>query len=515
MLERYETPGSEPGQLMGKAAQTAEIEAAKFIQTRDTLGILSSSYLDAAAAGFALRAREDEQAAERGAVNTGGEELAMRLADALKGKDLGALIVEWDPNKDAHISKLEFRVGVRKLLDRGGYACCVPDLDALFEEIDVDQSGGVSLPELKAAVKRLSSLSKLTQQRAVSLGESAAMYKRLALHTRRVAEITRLLEHSVAELEAVTDASRSLVKNSSDTKHSNVGKGSLNQKTRPSKEGLGSRASHLEGNAVGAQLGALMVRKGLRAESIVETWDASGDGLLQMGEFRKEVLKLGVTCGDPKEVDDLFRLLDTDGGGSLDLGEVREALKTLEAEAFAARKGVRGLSGRVVELLRAAKAAQTEWKQERKQEDDAVAKEAAMRQQEAAGKAAAEAEKAAAKEARQAARKAAAATKKALMDQKVAAIRGKASDATAAVRFDATAAVADRLRVTAAKLKLRATKDVDSEDVGSVAEGLSVVVVDMTTLADGTQRACITLDENAPPVGWVTMFSKDGDENLL
>ena len=171
--------------------------------------------------------------------------------------------------------------------------------------------------------------------------------------------------------------------------------------------------------------------------------------------------------------------------------------------------------GRVVELLRAAKAAQTEWKQERKQEDDAVAKEAAMRQQEAAGKAAAEAEKAAAKEARQAARKAAAATKKALMDQKVAAIRGKASDATAAVQFDATAAVADRLRVTAAKLKLRATKDVDSEDVGSVAEGLSVVVVDMTTLADGTQRACITLDENAPPVGWVTMFSKDGDENLL
>ena len=99
VLERYEQPGYEPEQLTGKAAQTAEIEAAKFIQAKDTLNILTSSYLETAAAGFALRAREDDVLAQAGAVETGSDELALRLAAVLKGKDLSVLMEEWDPNK--------------------------------------------------------------------------------------------------------------------------------------------------------------------------------------------------------------------------------------------------------------------------------------------------------------------------------------------------------------------------------------------------------------------------------
>tara|TARA_B110000046_G_C12651171_1_gene256669 strand:+ start:71 stop:328 length:258 start_codon:yes stop_codon:yes gene_type:complete len=79
--------------------------------------------------------------------------------------------------------------------------------------------------------------------------------------TAQVAAITRLAESHIAQLSAATDASRSLVRNSNDTKHSNVGKGSLNKKMASNANTKFDKV--LEGNAVAAQLGTLMLRKGL------------------------------------------------------------------------------------------------------------------------------------------------------------------------------------------------------------------------------------------------------------
>ena len=64
---------------------------------------------------------------------------------------------------------------------------------------------------------------------------------------------------------------------------------------------------------MGSQLGALMVRKGLNAEAVVASWDESGDGLIQVDEFRREVIKIGVVCENESEIDALFKALDTDG----------------------------------------------------------------------------------------------------------------------------------------------------------------------------------------------------------
>ena len=126
---------------------------------------------------------------------------------------------------------------------------------------------------------------------------------------------------------------------------------------------------------------------------------------------------------EASEIDQLFQSLDADGGGSLDVAEIKLALKRLEEEAFHARQNVRLLSQTIVELVRAMRAAQAEWREARKAEDDAVAERLAQRQREADEKAAAEAEAAAARDAARAEKKAKAAADKAAADSRIEAKR--------------------------------------------------------------------------------------------
>jgi len=80
------------------------------------------------------------------------------------------------------------------------------------------------------------------------------------------------------------------------------------------------------GMTVDARLGALLVKRGVKVADVVEQWDASGTGEVDVNEFRTHVLALGLD-GEADEIDALFRSLDHDGGGSLDKAELRDALK--------------------------------------------------------------------------------------------------------------------------------------------------------------------------------------------
>ena len=509
VLQRYETPGFQPEMLLGAEAQAAEIAAAECLQKRRFATHLTSAYLETAAAGFLMKAQEDESVREK------THSVALRLAEALKSKEslsVDELMREWDPNRDGSITRLEFRVNVRKLVDKGGYSCQMAELYALFNELDVDRGGGISISELKMALKKLEQTTEAARRRAAALQQSAGAFRHLAVQTKQVAAITRLAEKSLDELELATDASKSLVKNSKDTKHSGVGKGSLNKRVSGGGNPGTAAAAKLEGNTAGAQLGALMVRKNMDAEMVVCTWDESGDGLIQMDEFKQELVKIGVTC-EAAQIEELFRSLDTDGGGSLDVAEVKLALKTLEAQAFAARQGVRGLSGQTVELMKAMKAAQNEWREQRRAEDAAEAAEAARRRREEAEKAEAAAAALATKEAAAAERAAKAAAEKALADQRIAAKRGKAVAPVAGSK--GSAAPTGGSLVTRSKLKLRAGAPLDSPDAGDVKAGTRVRVMARETLADGTQRARIALEGEKTSLGWVSCLSREGLPNLV
>ena len=72
--------------------------------------------------------------------------------------------------------------------------------------------------------------------------------------------------------------------------------------------------------------------------------------------------------------------------------------------------------------------------------------------------------------------------------------------------------LADAALWTHCKLKLRATSDLDSEDVGDLPLGASVNVLERQTLDDGTVRARVAYFTRS--IGWITCTSKDGHDLL-
>ena len=142
------------------------------------------------------------------------------------------------------------------------------------------------------------------------------------------------------------------------------------------------------------------------------------DGCVDKKEFRTNVLSLGLEA-EPRELDALFDGLDGDGGGSLDMTEIRGALRKLQDEAAVEVKRESTLRREVAELQKAAKAAQAEWRRTLKADAAAAKEEAERTAREAEERAAAAAVLKAQKAAAAAEKKAAAAAEKAAFEAKV------------------------------------------------------------------------------------------------
>ena len=87
----------------------------------------------------------------------------------------------------------------------------------------------------------------------------------------------------------------------------------------------------------------------MKASEIISRWDPNGDGEIDMHEFRTNVKSLGLQATN-EEIDTLFRSLDEDGGGSLDMNEIKHALTNLQAAAVAADKTIKRLEKSKVNL---------------------------------------------------------------------------------------------------------------------------------------------------------------------
>ena len=142
--------------------------------------------------------------------------------------------------------------------------------------------------------------------------------------------------------------------------------------------------------------------------------------------FRENVRKMGLEDAKDEELDTLFDSLDRDGGGTLDMNEVRLAFKKLQEAAHASEKRKVQLQRSGGEQAKAAKAAQMELKRVQREDEAAVAEEEERRRAEEAE--AVEAAKRAAEE-KKAAAKAAAEAKKAEKAAFAAKIAAKQKDA--------------------------------------------------------------------------------------
>ena len=78
-------------------------------------------------------------------------------------------------------------------------------------------------------------------------------------------------------------------------------------------------------------------------------------------QFRQNVLKL-LPAGDSKAVDAMFDSLDTDGGGTLNIAEVRKALKRFQEESTARRDQLRASGIELIAKFKACRRAQAEYK---------------------------------------------------------------------------------------------------------------------------------------------------------
>ena len=84
------------------------------------------------------------------------------------------------------------------------------------------------------------------------------------------------------------------------------------------------------------QLGLMLLRQENAIPSMVKLWDAKGKGEVIRGEFRLHLRNTGLESTSA-EADELFDSWDEDKGGSLDIAELKAALKKLAAQAKAWR----------------------------------------------------------------------------------------------------------------------------------------------------------------------------------
>ena len=83
-----------------------------------------------------------------------------------------------------------------------------------------------------------------------------------------------------------------------------------------------------------SKLGMLLFEKGAKIDEIMLEWDRNRDGEISLQEFRLNVRKLGLTEKEAptKEIDSIYHSIDLDGSGTLDMKEVKVALKKLQEE---------------------------------------------------------------------------------------------------------------------------------------------------------------------------------------
>ena len=301
-------PTKPPGALKGKGKGKGKGGSAPEL---DEKPLIPSGELFEQAEALVAKAAENETFAGTVKTATFERRLGMAILDKMSGgKKLEDLVREWDKNGDGDINTIEFRACVRNDL---GLKSENKEIDAFFRKMDNDGGGSLDFSELKPTLKALKDASANADKEADGLRAEAQGLRDKAGVVKACAKSIELVELAEGRL--------------------------VSLQTQPTVE---------------AQLGAAIVARNWKAADIMMRWDADGDGLLSKGEFRQNVQDLGV-IGTPDAIDELFDEYDADGGGELDLKELRPTLKGLIESATAANGMIKQTNKSLTELRKIAK----------------------------------------------------------------------------------------------------------------------------------------------------------------
>ena len=285
---------------------------------------------------------------------TGISSLAQKLGQILVEKDVK--VPEWireqDRNGDGVISKLEFRVNLRKLLSGASMTLEVRDIDGLFAELDHDGDGKLDLPNVKAALKKLQDECRGAKARVARMQE----------HLGELSKVVNTYREAVADATAL-EAGR---------------------------ERLNSMKTDIP---PAAQLGTLLAKRNIKIGDVARKWDSDGSGTIDSKEWRRHVKGLGF-AGTDGDCDAIFDFLDDDDSGELDLEELKVALKRLQEASIEADAALVEQESEIANMKKKAKASQKTAAQAKENADVKTAEIEAAEAAAAAEKAAVKAAKA-------------------------------------------------------------------------------------------------------------------------
>jgi Ca2+-binding EF-hand superfamily protein len=366
--------------------------------------LLSTSEIREAILGYQQEAAEQDKALGardfRSLRVMLGEALqAMNIKDP-SGNWIANLAREWDPNRDGAITKMEFRQDIRNTVpdtERDKSEVTVVQIDALFDELDLNHSGELDMKEVMLAVKSLQVDAAKAEKARQGVRDKMAALNERTKAAEEVYELTKVYEEA-------------------------------EQAMRVAEKG-----------SIGAQVGTLLKSKNFKVNDIVAKWSADASQISQ-AKFRQGILSLGVDAPH-SELNLLFDSLVKGQEGVLSTEELRDALKIMVEACAGIKESIKHLKAELVAQEKAIRAVQAVFLQQREDEERAAA--------EAAEKlAAAEADAALAAERRKLQRKAeldakqkAKAEQEAAFKARIDAKRGSASAAPAA----AEAAIASPL----------------------------------------------------------------------
>jgi Ca2+-binding EF-hand superfamily protein len=167
-----------------------------------------------------------------------GTELAKKRAE---GKRVEDLMREWDPNEDAEITKMEFRLIVRKHLKMED--ADVATIDKLFDSLDEDHSESLDQSEMKVAFRHLQEKATRAKEEEKHFLARASSLRDRARQLEQVGDVTAELEHLESRVKStspqVTDDS-----------------------------------------PLPARIGAMLEKRNIKASELVRKWDPNGDGAI-------------------------------------------------------------------------------------------------------------------------------------------------------------------------------------------------------------------------------------------
>lgn len=279
----------------------SEVQDADLSSATSNFGLLGSRELRALAQEHTARA----ESIEKVSFETFGVMLGRAFNDKVDSREL---VDSWDRNRNGFVTRFEFVTGVMRTLglipngpsstDAKRNAQYVQDrtgIEALFDELDLDNSGELDPSEIRKAFKTLADKVRVAEKK---------QQNQYTVHGAARRAVAHAYENAAADMEALEQAEKS------DAMKERNRRRSLEVAFEEGLEGM------LE-----VQLAYVLKSRNLKASDLLREWDDDRDGTIGPKEFHKQLNTLGLAVQRAAS-DGLFKKLDGDNSGELEPAEV-------------------------------------------------------------------------------------------------------------------------------------------------------------------------------------------------